>query len=146
MIEGLLMLLAIALGTAATSCAKAPQDPAAASYVAEFVSDYGVNVDHIEIRMISLDEMSKFIPGSAGVCVGGSLVVIRGDYWLTLTDDQKKFLVYHELGHCALGEAHRADIGTDGCPTSIMYPSVLPAQCAVLDAIPLIRELGDKRS
>jgi hypothetical protein len=42
-----------------------------------------------------------------GTCTGG-VVRIDRDYWVrfTTTDADREALMYHELGHCALGRGH----------------------------------------
>ena len=57
----------------------------------------------------------------AGYCVPGDRIVINKKLWNTLSSMEKWFLIYHELGHCALNLDHLApkDI-------AIMNPQLLP--------------------
>lgn len=47
-------------------------------------------------------------------------VVIDKIYWDNATDLDKEFLVFHELGHCALGRGHIDDSDPQGNCVSIM--------------------------
>lgn len=59
--------------------------------------------------------------GVAGYCVPGDRIVINKEMWYLLTDSEKKVLMYHELGHCALGLDHTAEK-----EIAIMNPYLLP--------------------
>ena len=54
-------------------------------------------------------------------------IAIDGDFWSTASDNVRQELVFHELGHCALGLGHDEAthrLGTDTAPNSIMFPYV----------------------
>lgn len=38
----------------------------------------------------------------------------------------KESLIFHELGHCILKKGHDTSLTSNGYPTSIMYPIILP--------------------
>lgn len=57
----------------------------------------------------------------AGYCVPGDRVVINKKMWQTMTSMEKWVLIYHELGHCALGLDHLTEKDHD-----IMNPFLLP--------------------
>lgn len=50
-------------------------------------------------------------------------VTINGAYWDAVSDAGKYQVMFHELGHCLLGYAHRGVLNSEAMPTSIMYPS-----------------------
>lgn len=52
----------------------------------------------------------------AGYCVPAFGILINETMWARLKDYQRKELVFHELGHCAMGKEH-TDLG-------IMAPSM----------------------
>jgi hypothetical protein len=53
-------------------------------------------------------------------------VVVDKEYWGRLSDDERKLLIFHELGHCVLGRKHVPTFHSDEnyvfTPDSIMYP------------------------
>lgn len=58
-----------------------------------------------------------------GVCdISSATITIDSTYWNTIDDSQREQLVFHELGHCAMGLQHVNTTQPDKCPTSIMYP------------------------
>jgi Zn-dependent peptidase ImmA (M78 family) len=51
------------------------------------------------------------------------IITIDLNYWQQITDAEKEWLVYHELGHCILNREHREDrIRENNCVASVMYP------------------------
>ncbi len=68
------------------------------------------------------------LPKVVGCCSqwtdGTRLITLDAKFWNNAPDSGKFELIYHELGHCLLNQAHRGvmDVST-GFPTSIMYPS-----------------------
>ena len=62
--------------------------------------------------------------GSLGVCTrsafGGNEVTIDREWWNLCSPAAKRLLIFHELGHCVLGRAHRDDVDEGGHPVSIM--------------------------
>lgn len=45
-------------------------------------------------------------------------------YWSSYDEETKQWLVYHELGHCALNKEHNSDMITPYIPKSIMHPTL----------------------
>ncbi len=58
-------------------------------------------------------------PTVKGACTGDKHVIILRAYWDAITLYGKETLLYHELGHCLLGQDHR--------PGSIMASPMLQA-------------------
>ncbi len=60
----------------------------------------------------------------AGQCqtyeTGNSAVIVQPIYWDNITELEKEFLIFHELGHCILDRAHLEDANPDGTCKSIM--------------------------
>lgn len=79
---------------------------------------------------IDIDEMgiSGFIENLdgdiAGQCAslsnGSKEVRIDADYWNISSVLNREFVIFHELGHCALGRAHLDDAERNGTCSSIM--------------------------
>lgn len=49
---------------------------------------------------------------TAGICLvwaaqGKRVIQIRSKYWFNMTEAQRRVLIFHELGHCALNYGHR---------------------------------------
>ena len=85
-------------------------DPDFEYYVQLFIekgSERGVNIDFSDTGL--LVEYSDLINnGASGWCfLGQHHIVIDKTEWHLLTEDEKEFLIAHELGHCELGRGHK---------------------------------------
>ncbi|MFK8054920.1 MAG: hypothetical protein AB8F78_02270 [Saprospiraceae bacterium] len=99
-------------------------------YIDSFLIDasrYGIAVKY-EGSIVFVDSLDGRLDGN---CIyretgeGRSEITIdRGD-WDKATPAYRKFLIYHELGHCALGLAHRCNDTPLGQCSSIMLSSDL---------------------
>jgi len=62
--------------------------------------------------------------GVAGQCQayesGQLAVVVQPIYWDNISEQDKEFLIFHELGHCILDREHFDDSNADGTCKSIM--------------------------
>lgn len=58
------------------------------------------------------------------------LIVIDKTHWKRLSYKVRQLLLYHELAHCLLNKKHDERFRLDGCPLSIMYPTILSEYCA----------------
>lgn len=102
-------------------------------YVAAYEELLETDVSHIDIVWVDK------LPGtSVGVCyyfpitatrVVAYRIALRKDTWLYLSPLQRASLVFHELGHCHMSMDHDTRVRPDGCPLSLMYPSVIDDQC-----------------
>ena len=99
-------------------------------YVDRFIADYTAfakaNLTHytrlgdakesLIIRILKIDKAN--IVGLCTTMPGGfKMITLDSNYWYNILDeDQKEYVVYHELGHCLLGQDHREDEvqGSDG--------------------------------
>ena len=83
----------------------------------------GIDIDFEEME---IDGYIQFIRerGVAGQCQtyvdGATRVQISPSYWNTATDLEKEFLIFHELGHCALKREHLDEANEDGTCKSMM--------------------------
>lgn len=53
----------------------------------------------------------------------GKSIVIDKNGWTTLSELEKEFIVFHELGHCYLDRVHDDSRNRDGTCTSLMHSS-----------------------
>ena len=105
--------------------------------LADVASDLQTYFDRFEVeaqlRGLSINLQELGINGTiadisgenvAGMCTYSSehpsLVTVDSDYWQEATNLGKEFIVFHELGHCALGRDHREDDNENGLCLSIM--------------------------
>lgn len=65
-----------------------------------------------------------------GLCysynTGDRRIVVNRDYWTRVSDEFRTTLIFHELGHCDLGQDHRDDKRESGAFSSIMNPTNFP--------------------
>lgn len=97
-------------------------DPTFTSYVQDFEMKIGVEVNGVSIR---------FKPQTypvLGVCKsGGEIAEVEIDptQWEKMNDIGREQLIYHELGHCALGRPHdgrKTKLNNVTVEGNIMYP------------------------
>ena len=111
--------LLIAL-VALSACGRAPVDPSLLPYVERFERDIGVGVGVAVVFNAALPShmYGRWVPMGA--------VEINPAKWATLSDAAKEQVMFHEVGHwMQLSADHDyTQTGPDGCPTSIMFPSM----------------------
>lgn len=59
---------------------------------------------------------------------GTPLIVIHQGPWEMTDATGDESIMFHEMGHCFLLRAHRADLNADGTPASIMNPEAPTSQ------------------
>lgn len=87
----------------------------------KFAERYQVSIGGIS------GDFGKLEDPKVGLCANYGThqnITIDQEFWDRASDLQKEVLVYHELGHCALGRDHTEDL-IGSRPKSIMYPKVL---------------------
>lgn len=57
------------------------------------------------------------------------LIIIDKNYWNGFSYKKRQLLLWHEIGHCMFNKKHDDNLFLDGCPRSIMHPSVIPEKC-----------------
>jgi len=101
-------------------------DDAFLNYIADFEIDYAyylnaeINVHDIPINFTN--ELEKEYLGACyyyGEKRKWKEIKINTKYWTNLDEQQRKALIYHELGHCALNREHKDDYHRS-FPVSIM--------------------------
>ena len=82
------------------------------TYFEEFseeAQERGIEVDFDDLEISAYVENIEKV-GTLGQCQqysdGTKEVVIDENYWKNLSNSEKEFLVFHELGHCVLGRDH----------------------------------------
>lgn len=109
------------LALALSSCGKKPVivDAELLEYAMRFEQDMGVSTAGINMVFGEL-EGSKV--GLCSIKNGEVKITVDKEYWATIAEPQRESLMYHELGHCAMGLGHDEAKNDNGCPRSIMFP------------------------
>jgi hypothetical protein len=77
------------------------------SYVDEFSSDAKDKGIDIDLKNFTLDVSFTSLPDAEGRCYfDGNKVQIDSNFWNRSNQIQRRFIVYHELGHCILDRRH----------------------------------------
>ncbi len=92
----------------------------------------GQEIDLSEYNLTaSIEEIHE--DGVAGTCSFGSnipnTIVIDRQFWINSSPNRREMVVFHELGHCVLGQGHRDDQNQNGICLSIMNSGL--AGCSV---------------
>lgn len=96
-----------------------------APYASRFEDDIGRSTAGISM---GFGDLSGNVVGQCTIQGPNKTILILKSFWDASDDYQREQLMYHELGHCALGLGHVSDLRQDdNCPISIMYPNVLGA-------------------
>ncbi len=117
-------VVAIALVLLAQACGRAPViDPAFQAVVKDFekLSSQTVWVD------IEFDDSLAASVGGKCIPSAGKIVVSRAA-WNTFDAMYKEWVLFHELGHCALSRAHSDELNEMGQPVSIMHSWKQPSR------------------
>jgi len=126
-------------------------DPELMPYVKDFERDYNLSLEKVTARFYNLDLIMDD-RNVVGICEYNyhdntkNKVFIDTKYWTFASGIHRKMLVYHELGHCVLHRKHRRDKLKNGCPTSLMNPSILKARCFYRNEEYYITELWENRN
>ena len=104
-----------------TGCGrKANIEFAFSEYYSRFANQFNVNPDYVSIEF--KETLDAYGPSVVGVCSwnNGPQIYIDKEFWDYATDAAKEALIYHELGHCAMGWDHNDALLSDGCHASVM--------------------------
>lgn len=116
---GVLALLLVA-------CARAPEHvPSEVEpYVQSFLETQGGERSLVSIHFV--DDMQ-----AVGWCDAWTgTISIKRQAWDTAGDLWRQYIVWHEMGHCVLGQMnHSTELQPDGCPTSFMFDGMPSYQC-----------------
>ncbi len=81
-------------------------------YVQRFINEAaarGVEIDFSDTGLL-IEYSDRIVDGASGYCyLGEHHIVIDKSEWTALTDTQKEYLLFHELGHCELDRRHKND-------------------------------------
>lgn len=81
-------------------------------YVQRFIDEgaaRGVEIDFSDTGLL-IEYSDRIVDGASGYCyLGNHHIVIDKSEWTALTDTQKEYLIFHELGHCELNRRHKND-------------------------------------
>jgi hypothetical protein len=73
----------------------------------------------------------------------GREITIDPTYWKNASSYERLFIIGHEYGHCYLNRLHTEEEFEDGCPKSIMYPSMSHPACYTMHYKDYVDELFD---
>lgn len=129
-----LYILTFALSLAAISgCMKSDSAEIEAelqTYFDQFVAEAAARDQTIDVEALQISGYVEQIEerGTLGQCKsyadGSKTVVIDQFYWRTASDEERQYVVFHELGHCALGRDHDNSTSPDGICSSIMQSGI----------------------
>lgn len=98
-------------------------------YVSSFEAESklrGINIDASK-RSLKI-EFANMASNHRAICHSGFLenptITVNPSNWSNQNESGKKWIMFHELGHCLLGKGHNSDLSSDGEPVSIMHPSL----------------------
>jgi len=122
-------LLAIILLIISNSCSKNEDSVIEAELKVHF-SQFKIEADlrevNVDMHIINISGYVENIRerGVLGQCKsysdGSSSVIIDNNFWQNATDSEKEYIVFHELGHCALDRSHNNSHDENGVCRSIM--------------------------
>lgn len=113
------------------------QDSILEKYATEFSHMTGLDTSHIDIRFADLKQENGSLERTAGICYYKSRrILVDKVTWQTLTDNRRRWLMYHELGHCVNYADHIDGLDENQCPKSIMA-SMVPEEHIIRDCLKL---------
>lgn len=108
------------------------QDPEFAKYIDMYQSAYGRDISGQTIVMRdTLEALPGVGPSTVGFCLNGQNEIhVLMSAWNRVSDLTKQMILFHELGHCDMGEPHRdARYSADFCPVSLMNANITSDDC-----------------
>lgn len=99
--------------------------PSLQPYVKEF-SELTNREVKIHLNFENLDQ------STAGICyyrLVGNEISINAERWAKYTEEQKRFLVFHELSHCVCNTGHTEDSTEQLCSDHYMNPFLQADYC-----------------
>lgn len=114
-----------------SACGKSRQvDPVFDSYIETFKAEglkRGKTVE-VNFSVVLVDSLESQNYG--GICNSEGVQILKS-LWNDSSSNTKEALIYHELGHCALGRQHSETRRTDGFPESVMVANWSSASFAI---------------
>lgn len=119
------------LALSAVGCAKAQEDvvevdAAFQPYLASFLRDAADHGREVEVRSLRVQFGATKNAQERAFCVRSSeaapTITVNAQSWENSTEAERENTIYHELGHCLLGQGHRASVDGSGIPVSLMNP------------------------
>lgn len=126
-----------------------PAEPSIKDYVLDFKNLTRSSINKYDPDRIKI-KMGDLKKPSVGLCWYMNIppeINIDRAFWARASTEEKEVLVFHELGHCSCFLGHTYNGGEykkdeepkgdltvagfleDGCPSSLMYPYVIPQIC-----------------
>ncbi len=95
-----------------------------------FEEAFNRNVD-LNLSDFNLEIKLEDIQDHAGTCnTRNSVIRIDEETWLNIDDQQKEWLIYHELGHCILERSHNNNKASNGECLSFMNEQMSNPDCS----------------
>lgn len=76
----------------------------------EIVGEFKVRAAAKGIEVQDVHVSFGSVGAHAAACLADGSIKIDKQYWNESTNSKRELLLYHELGHCALGKSHGAGI------------------------------------
>lgn len=131
------ILFGVMIALSAVGCAKAKQDvvsidPAFQGYVASFLTEASEHGRNVELSSLVVQFGATKSSTERAFCIRSSeappTITVNEDSWKASSDAERENTIFHELGHCLLGQGHRAGTDSHGIPVSLMNPYKLDPQ------------------
>lgn len=94
-------------------------------YFARFQEEGAMRNVEIDFEALRIEGDIADLENVSGQCqhntVDPDKVVIDAQYWQVLSDLEKEFVVFHELGHCALNRSHDESTLSNGNCATMMH-------------------------
>ena len=103
-------------------------------YIGKYIyndSSYEIPKMTIAIHTINDFNLGIIAPDAIGICHYFKIprtILISEKHWNEASNIQREMLVFHELGHCALGRLHKTSTNPWGEEMSLMYPKIFSPQ------------------
>lgn len=135
MVSRTLMLIIASYSVPFNGCAPkiGTVDPAVVPVVKQFKIEAAnrgktVPVDHLDITLVDGFSDTRLDVNTVGVCYDGveNRIELLRSYWIKAASMDRELLLFHELGHCAMGKEH---LDCPGGSNHIMCPTMAPRLC-----------------
>jgi len=116
------------------ACASTPTDTTLKPYVTQFERIFNKTVNYpVYFKRFSEkenEETGAVILGQCHTVYGKPIrIELSKPGWFQLSPEQRKLLIFHEMGHCSLGLGHRNNKFPDHCPVYLMNPYMPSNRC-----------------
>lgn len=111
----------LAVFLASCSTLSTEVDPELYDYAVRFDKDMGVSSKGVGMIF---GNMQGTVIGVCSQQGSARQITIKKSYWNFADEQTREQLMYHELAHCVIGLDHDIKVRADGCPVSLMFPTM----------------------